>query len=406
MSAFCEISPHFGEMLAANPTLIDALPEENAEFEARNYSEILTKAVTKAANFHEELAALRTAWSKFYLEIAAFDAFEKISMRESNRLQTELAEAGLKAALLIVQNELKRRFKELQITNYELRIAVLGLGRLGSGGMDYGSDLDLVLVYDERQELVISDLTPAEFYARAAEILVTALSSLTREGLLYRVDLRLRPDGKNGATASAASSFLNYLEKRSVIWEWLAYVKLRAVGGDLEFAGKIEREARKVIHEKAKQSEIENLKFETKRIRDALEQQKAKGLRRGEIDIKYGAGGLLDVYFALRFLQLRDAVFDEEENRTTSFTLKKLREAGSLDAENFEILSGGYEFLREIDHAVRLIAGRSTRLPASASSPLLSKIAERLKFDSATELLSNLAFHTANLRGAFENLLS
>ena len=71
--------------------------------------------------------------------------------------------------------------------------------------MDYGSDLDVVLIYDDEAASPISGLAHSEAYARFAELLVTALSSLTREGFLYRVDLRLRPDGRNGATCSGAS---------------------------------------------------------------------------------------------------------------------------------------------------------------------------------------------------------
>ena len=82
-----------------------------------------------------------------------------------------------------------------------LPLAVLGLGKLGGGGMDYGSDLDLILVYDDQESVPESKLSHAEFYSRAVEIFVTTLSSLTRDGHLYRVDLRLRPDGKNGATS-------------------------------------------------------------------------------------------------------------------------------------------------------------------------------------------------------------
>jgi [glutamine synthetase] adenylyltransferase / [glutamine synthetase]-adenylyl-L-tyrosine phosphorylase len=403
LERFCEVSSYFGEILTANPKLIEALSaEENLE---RNYSENLTASISNAESFAEELANLRAAWARFYVEIAALDAFGKIPMREANRLQTELAEASMQAAFLIVEKELSRRFGKNQPSAVSRQLSALGLGRFGSRGMDYGSDLDLVLIYDDEQPAPSEGLTHAEYYARAAETLVTALSSLTKDGYLYRVDLRLRPDGKNGATASGAKAFLHYLEHRSAIWEWLAYVKLRAVGGEPDFVRTVERRAREIIHANAKKTDAAALKTETVKIRHALEKQKAKNLRRGEIDIKHGAGGLLDIYFVVRYLQLRDAVFDEDANRTTSFTLRRLQEVGSLDAENFEILRGGYEFLRELDHALRLIAGRSTKLP-TAGNPTLEKIAARLNFASATELHSQIALHTANIRTSFENLMS
>ena len=163
-----------------------------------------------------------------------------------------------------------------------------------------------------------------------SRFLLTTLSSLTREGLLYRVDLRLRPDGKNGATSSSKTGFLNYLETRSAIWEWLAYVKLRGVAGDLDLAKSTENAARKIIHQNALKAEKSDLRSETLRVRERLEKEKSGGRKGKNIDIKFGEGGMLDIYFAMRFLQLRDNVPDDAENRSTIETLVKLRENNSF----------------------------------------------------------------------------
>ena len=135
--------------------------------------------------------------------------------------------------------------------------------------------------------------TPSVFYARAVEIFVTTLSAMTREGSLYRVDLRLRPDGKNGATSIGKAAFLDYLEDRSAIWEWLAYVKLRAAAGDSSLGEKVEREARKIIHGRARNADRDELKRETRRVRQRLEEEKSASRRFREVDIKFGAGGML-----------------------------------------------------------------------------------------------------------------
>ena len=212
------------------------------------------------------------------------------------------------------------------------------MGKLGGGGIDYGSDLDLILIYDDEVILPLENLTHAEFYSRAVEIFVTVLSSLTRDGSLYRVDLRLRPDGKNGATSISKSAFLNYLETRAAMWEWLAYVKLRGAAGDLKLARETEAAAKKIIYAnaqklKAEDSELKTLREESRRIRERLEAEKSSKRTGKEIDIKFGAGGMLDVYFAVRFLQLRDAVPDDADNRSTAFILEKLHENESFNKE-------------------------------------------------------------------------
>lgn len=397
-----EVSPHFAQILAANPMLVEHLPEVSKDFQEKNYQDILLSAVSQENNFARRIAALRKTWARLLLEIVVFDVFGKITLSEAKKFQTSLAEASIESAMFITRNEIEKRFA---LKPDKLNFAVLGLGKLGGGGLDYDSDLDLILVYDDEQLLPVSDLTHAEFYSRVVEIFVNALSSFTREGHLYRVDLRLRPDGKNGATSVGKTAFLHYLQNRAAIWEWLAYVKLRAVGGDFNLAGHIEISAKKIIHQNARKADISGLNQETLRVREKLEEEKAVRHKSKEIDIKFGAGGMLDVYFAVRFLQLRDNLPDENENRSTLFTLERLYENGSIDKEDFQSFSEGYRFLSELDHNLRLTVGRSTRLPI-ANQKSLQTIAERMKLDSVNKLLEKLTLHRLNIRVSFEQIFA
>ena len=343
-------------------------------------------------NFAQEIAELRKTWSALLFEIAFFDVFGKITMRESKDAQTKLAQTSIDIAVEITKRELARRFGKFA----DFDLAILALGKLGGGGMDYGSDVDLVIVYDDEKPLPFQDLSHAEFYSRAVEIFVNTISSFTREGNLYRTDLRLRPDGKNGATSLSKSAFFAYFRNRASIWELLAYVKIRAISGNLQLALESENEVRRIIHERARQMDQEEFRIETLRIRERLEIEKGKQ-NRNRINIKYGAGGTLDVYFAVRFLQLRDNVPDDPQNRSTSFTLQKLFEKGSLENETFTLLFEGYEFLSKLDHAVRLTIGRSTTLPND-----LEGIASLMQIAKVSEILT---FHRLNIRSAYEKVL-
>ncbi len=401
LARLAEVSPHFAEMIASNSHLVKNLPTAQSYFETNDYQKNLLSAVEKQTDFKSELAMLRRNWSRFFVEIVVFDAFEKITRREAKNFQTKLAEASVETALFITRRELERKFAT-KIRDFPF--AVMGLGKFGGGGMDYGSDLDLVLIYDDEkpENLIASNLSPAEFYGRAVEIFVTTLSSLTREGFLYRVDLRLRPDGKNGANSIGKTAFLNYLKTRAVIWEWLAYVKLRGAAGDSDLATETEREAGTIIRQNAQNllaeaAGLKTLSDETKRVRERLEEKSAGR----EIDIKYGAGGMLDVYFAVRFLQLKHDVPDDAANRSTFFTLRKLYEKDFLDGENFQNFSDGYEFLTGLDHNLRLTVGRSTRLPA-ANQPILETICRRMQINSIKDLLEQLTVHRLNIRASFD----
>jgi glutamate-ammonia-ligase adenylyltransferase len=406
LQTLSNISPPYAEMLAANPGLINDLPNPKNPFTQPDYRKSLLSAVESETNYAKQLEVIRKIWSRFMLEIVVYDVYQQIPREETKRLQTGLAEASIEAALYITKRELGKSVSG-EIGDFPL--AVLGLGKLGGKGLDYGSDLDLLLVYDDSKPLEFNNLTHAEFYSRAVEIFVNALSSLTRDGHLYRVDLRLRPDGKNGATSIGVTAFLNYLQTRAAIWEWLAYVKIRGAAGDLELAKETEHSARRIIHENAREigiqtSDFKILRDETKRIREKLEEQKAYSPNNKEIDIKFGAGGMLDVYFAMRFLQLKDNIPDDKENRSTVFMLGKLYENKSLSREDFTNFNDGYEFLSELDHNLRLTVGRSTRLPL-ANLHALQTISERMKLSSVNELLEKLTFHRLNVRTSFDNLL-
>ncbi len=396
----CGASEFFSEMLSSNPSLITTLGMEQKKASRKDYRAVLRASVNAETDFASAISALRRSWARLLLDIGTRDALGDISVSESNRLQTELAGASIGVAYQVARREMIARHGRL---DNEPRIALLGLGRIASGGIDYGSDLDIIIAYDSLLPSPVASLALEEAYARLGELMIAALGSVTREGYLYRVDLRLRPDGKNGPLVVSSQSFLDYLKQRTAAWEWLAYVKLRAVGGDVGLAKMIETHARHAIHQIAQKADPEELKKDTRHVRDRLEKEKKLRGRHMGVDIKYAAGGMLDVYFATRFLQLRDDVSDEAEDRSTATTLERLHAAGSLSGEDFAALSGGYALLRSIDHHVRLILGRQARLPA-IDHPALKDIARRLGFASAAELDETLIEKMSRIREAYDRI--
>ncbi len=396
----CGSSDAFAEMIAANPALIASLGTTPSTVLRRDHRAILRSAIDSEQSFPKELAALRLKWYELMTEIGALDSSNQLTILEANRLQTDLAIASLNVAYLVARREMARRYGTFRAGP---RVAFYGLGRLASGGVDYGSDLDILITYDTLVPSPIKSLTQDEAYARLAELMISALSSITREGYLYRIDMRLRPHGKNGPLVTSSDGFLDYLKEESAPWEWLAYVKLRAVGGDQELGRMIETHARHRIHANALRFDPSELKTETRRVRDRLEREKDRRGRQAGTDIKYGPGGMLDVYFAARYLQLRDEVADEGEDRSTLFTLERLREEGSLGEDDFVNLSTGYGLLRTIDHHLRLIVGRSTRLP-DPDHVVARDVANRMDLDSM-ELQQMLREQMKAIRGTYNRLL-
>ena len=397
----CGASDPFAEKIAANPALISSLGASAMTALRRDYRAALRAAIDSERSFSAELAAFRLQWSELMVEIGALDVANELSIFETNRLQTELATASMNVAYLIARRDMARRYGSF---SGGPRVAFYGLGRLSTGGVDYGSDLDILITYDSLVPSPIKALTQDETYARLVELMIAALSSITREGYLYRVDTRLRPHGKNGPLVTSSEGFLDYLKTESAPWEWLAYVKLRCVGGDYELGKMVETHARHRIHANAAGLDPNELKTVTRHVRERLEKEKGARGRRPGIDVKYGPGGMLDVYFAARYLQLRDDVLDEGEDRSTAFTLERLREEGSLTDEDFSVLSNGYSLLRSIDHNLRLIVHRTTRLP-DPNHVAAKDIATRSGFETVAEMEETLREQIRAIREAYIRIL-
>ena len=276
--------------------------------------------------------------------------------------------------------------------------------------MDYGSDLDLLVVFDDEvvwpaPELLESDSTgvlrslyaPEEFYAKLTSQLVRVLSSVTREGLLYRVDLRLRPEGKSGPLAQGLTSLVAYLNTRASAWEHSAYLKAREVTGDLDFGAR----ARTAICEACFDAAARNssLKEELAAMRTRLEREKAS---QSGTDIKWGRGGMTDVYFITRYIQLRDRISFPTERGTTAL-IKHLGETDALDSGSTAALYEGYWFLRRLDHWMRLLLDRPRPvLPASAVA--MEDITRAMGLASVEELESAIARCTSAIREVYDRV--
>lgn len=393
----CGSSDFFAEMIAANPALIAALGINLETCLRREHRAVLRSAVDAHSSFPAELSAFRLKWAEMLTEIGMLDASKEISTFEANRLQSELAVSSLNVAYLMARREIARRIGTLRSGP---RLAVFGLGRLGTNGVDYGSDLDILITYDSLVPSPVPGLSQDEAYARIVELMLAALSSITRQGYLYRVDLRLRPHGKNGPLVLSSEALLHYLKDESAPWEWLAYLKLRAVAGDLELGKMVETHARHRIHENATRVDPVELKTATRHVRERLEKEKSSRGRRDGTDIKYGQGGMLDVYFAVRYLQLRNEVPDEGEDRSTAYVLERLNQEGALSEEDYAVLSNGYSLLRAVDHSLRLIVGRSTRLP-EPEHPTANDVATKMGFESAMTLQTTLVEQMKLIREAY-----
>ena len=182
------------------------------------------------------------------------------------------------------------------------RVAVLGMGKLGSYELSAGSDVDIILLYDCEPGADESDgpkpLDPVRYYTRMTQRLVAALSAPTAEGILYEVDLRLRPSGNKGPVATSIRAFSKYQSEEAWTWEHMALTRARAVSGDASLCA----EARALIDEVlARPRDRAKLIDDLTEMRKLIEEEKPP---RDIWDVKLIPGGLIDIEFIAQFLSL------------------------------------------------------------------------------------------------------
>jgi glutamate-ammonia-ligase adenylyltransferase len=405
-------SQYLTNILVSRPALAEVVATRGQALEAGEFMRLMRASLEQATGAQSKADALRRAWYRLVVDIGCrdmvgitgrdqSDASPRERLRANNLEQTALAEASLDLAVEIALSSLGVD------KDCALPFAVLGLGRLGHTGMDYGSDLDLLVVFDDgatwpppgtQQCGVAEQGSPSEFYAKFVAELVRVLSSITREGFLYRVDLRLRPDGKNGPLAHGHTGLLAYLRERASAWEHSAYLKAREVAGDLELGARARREICDAVFDAA--SRNPSLKQELASMRERLEREKARAARP---DIKWGRGGMTDVYFITRYLQLRDRAYFPPERGTTEL-IAHLGERGSLDPSSAGMLFEGYSFLRRLDHWMRLLLDRPTSaLPSSNIA--MRDIARALGLSDIEEVDRLHAHHSAAIRSVYDRVL-
>ncbi len=397
---FFGVSHFFSQILITNPQLIERvlLVSDSCSPSQQQYLErFQSDLAASSPDLATRMSVLRRRWYQEMLHIGYRDITGQASLRRVNQEQTALASAALVVAFDLAQQELGQRYGR---SGQEAVFTVLGLGRLGHQGVDYGSDLDVIVVYDDDRPSPVAGLHPQEAYARMVALVIHILSTITRDGYLYRVDLRLRPGGTSSPLANAWSSFRQYLDAKAATWERLAYVKAFPVAGDAVFGRQVHEQMQELIL-RPRATDPVTLVADVRQMRDRLEREKA-GPQPGR-NFKFGPGGMMDVYFATRYLQLRYRISEPPERGTLPL-LDHLRTREVLSEPQYTALYKGYAFLRRLDHALRLLFDRPTEtLPANRAA--LAELAKFLGVGSASELEQSHDDHRRNIRAAYDAIV-
>jgi glutamate-ammonia-ligase adenylyltransferase len=245
------------------------------------------------------------------------------------------------------------------------QMMVIALGRLGMSEFDLGSDADLVFVIPDE------DAAEQGFWTSVAERMIQTMSSYTSEGVMFSVDTRLRPHGREGDLVQSAAAYKQYFAQHAEAWEGITYMKSRAVAGNVKRATRFLHELQDVDWRRYGQSM--RSREELSEMRARLERE--QGTRN---PLKAGMGGYYDIDFALMYLRLRGAgIFYKVLN--TPERIDVIEKMGHLAREDAGFLRDAAEFYRAIDHGLRVISGHAEgSLPSSpAQLEVLTNLVRR-----------------------------
>jgi glutamate-ammonia-ligase adenylyltransferase len=308
----------------------------------------LQALLPRDGDFEESLEVLRRFRNQEFLRIGINDLQSVLRPGEVSAELSILAEVCLRSAGTIAARDICARYGRAELPG---QMVVLALGKLGGGELNYNSDLDLIFVYEEEQP----PISAQEFFSKLAQRLMTVLQVTTREGIVYRIDTRLRPSGRSGPLVSSLEGFRRYHETSAQLWERQALIKARPVAGTPALQERVAAIVADFVY-RAPLSAIDVR--EIRRLRWRMERELAKEGRE-RVNIKTGRGGLVDVEFLTQMLQLHCGPREPRVRiGNTLGALEVLSHIGMLPADDYALLVDGYRFLRRVENSLRLAYDR------------------------------------------------
>jgi [glutamine synthetase] adenylyltransferase / [glutamine synthetase]-adenylyl-L-tyrosine phosphorylase len=390
-------SAYLSTIFIRHPDMLDTLVRSDLVHPRRALEVIrqeLAGLVAAATDFESRLDVLRTFRHQEFLRVAIADLAGDLALPDVERELTNLAEAALGEALKLAFAEVAAR----QPIPPQLRLVILAMGRLGAGEMTYNSDLDLIFVYDDRAD---TNAGAVQIAARVAQKLIAILESRTREGYVYKLDLRLRPSGNQGPLVTSLASFREYHRQSSAVWERLALVRGRVVAGDASLGAEVESARREFVFGRALGAAgvAEIAAMRTRMEREIGAENKTR------LNLKQGRGGLVDVEFLAQMMALRHGhARPELRERGTRRLLEAMRTAGVVSDADGRELTEDFQFLSRLENRLRIESDEPAWAVSTDPAALLP-LARRMGFqgeEGPERMLDELAQRRARIRVNFD----
>ena len=363
--ALCAASPWIAKHVRQHPLLLDELLDPRALYRPLDGAALNNDLTRRMANVsdgdtEQEMATLRQFKQASTLRVAAADIAQRMPLMVVSDHLTQIAETAVAQTLALACRDLERRYGEPQFVHQGKRqsaaFAIIGYGKLGGLELGYGSDLDVIFLYDGHGTDATTSgpkvVDNSVFFSRLAQRLIRFLSTMTADGTMYDVDARLRPGGASGLLVNNIQAFGGYQVESAWTWEHQALVRARAIAGNPALMRQFEA-LRLAILKRARPEQ--RLRRE---VRDMRERMRAElgSKTSARFDLKQDPGGIADIEFVVQYATLRWASRLGEHLRFSDNIrlLEGFGATGLMAQEDVAFLSDAYRAYRARLHALAL----------------------------------------------------
>ena len=394
-------SSYLSTLFIRHPDMLDTLVRSDLARLRRPSAELereLGELLAACSDFESRLDALRAFGHQEFLRIAIADLAGNLDLDGVQAELTSLAETQLRQGLALAVAEVGNRYPIPR----ELKLCIIGMGRLGGAEMSYNSDLDLIFVYHLPDETAAAG---HEIASRIMQKLIAVLEARTREGYAYKLDLRLRPSGNSGPLVTSLEGFRTYHRQSSAVWERQALVRARVIAGDEALGQALERAREEfVFGPPLSPSGVAEITAMRARMEHEIGAENHQRL-----NLKQGRGGLVDVEFMTQMMALSHGhEFPQLRRRNTTELIRALAETGLLEHSDAASLEADYRFLLRLENRLRIETDQAAwALPIDDEH--LAPVARRMGLDtgsSAARLLYEVEERRSRIRALFETLFA
>ena len=384
--------------LTRNPETLLWLARPEVCLASRGYAEMFSElhALADDSISNRNFAALRFWKGREMTRVALRELANVAPLEETTGELSQIAEICIRGVFEHWDAEFRRRHG-----SPKAEFAILALGKLGGGELNHSSDVDLLFLYSDEGQLT-PHLSYHEFFNRLGKKVLETFSTPHPEGSMFRVDLRLRPEGSAGPLARSLESMENYYAGFGETWERLALIKTRGIAGSRELAYEFLRQHQPFIYPK---STTPDLLDEIANIKRRIERDLV-GPDNLERDVKLGIGGIREIEFIVQALQLIHGAhhpFLQEPSMLKA--LRALRQLDLLPRDEVLTLDKTYRFLRRVEHRLQIEAEQQIHtVPQEPEA--LQQLSRSLRFSSAEDFTAALRERMRAVRPIFRRIIS